>query len=356
MSQNNNLVIKAGPKALKHLKKNGFNPKDVKAISAAAGGPKWFVIYHLTRYIAEHILPFTEGKINLIGSSVGGWQMACMSTSNPGPALQRLRDRYADEVYQMPITTDEISRGCHSTLLKTITDDDISFIINNQKVNLNIFAARGKGILRGTSKYRVYPGLLFNFLTNALSRKLIGLSFDRYIFSTQMEMPFDQSKSVLSTNLVQLDQQKFRDVLMATAAIPLVMNGVQSVNGQEHNTFWDGGLTDYHMVLPYYQEGLVLMPHFFPDLAPGWMDKSLKYRRAKGEDLSNVIMVHPSAEYVRSLPKGKISSREDFLEFGEDQDGRAKYWTEISERGTALKDELHEIIQSGNMANVAVEF
>jgi hypothetical protein len=353
MRRSNNLVIKAGPKALEILRRKGFHPSDVSAIAAAAGGPKWFVIYHLTKYIAEHILPHTERQIDLLGSSVGAWQMACLSTSDPGATLERLRDRYAGELYQMPITTDEVSRGCNATLNQTFSNEDISFIIDNQKVNLNIFAARGKGILNSNSRNRVYTGLLYNFLTNALSRKLVGLSFERHIFSTQMKIPIDLSRSILSTEMVQLNTQKFREVLMATAAIPLVMNGVQSISGHEEKTFWDGGLTDYHMVLPYHEDGLVLIPHFFPDLAPGWMDKALKYRRGSGKDLSNVILLHPSENYVASLPKGKISTRDDFLEFGEDQKGRATYWTQISEQGKVLRDELEEIIESGNMAEFA---
>ncbi|MEE9372207.1 MAG: hypothetical protein V3V00_04065 [Saprospiraceae bacterium] len=356
MTKTPNLIIKAGPKAKAHIEQYGFRPKDVKAISAAAGGPKWFVIYHLTRYIATHILPHVKGRVNLLGSSVGAWQMACLSTSDPSAALERLRDRYADEIYYLPISTDEISRGCRSTLEKTFSEDDVSYIINNKKVNLNIFVARGRGILNTNYKYRVYIGLGLNFITNAINRKMVGLLFERHIFSTQMEMPIEQLKSKLSTTLVKLDADKFRDTLMATASIPLVMNGVQNIKGYEQKTFWDGGLTDYHMVLPYKSDGIVLIPHFLPDLAPGWMDKSLKSRRGRGKQLENVIFMHPSEKYVKSLPKGKISTRDDFLEYGNDQGGRAKYWTEISEQGQVMADELDELIKTGKIAEVIQEF
>jgi hypothetical protein len=86
------------------------------------------------------------------------------------------------------------------------------------------------------------------------------------------------------------------------------------------------------------------------------MDKALKSRVAKGEGLENVVMLFPKAAFVAKLPKMQITSREDFKSFGEDQEGRAKYWTEVSEQSEILAEELHQLIQSGQFAEHITDF
>ena len=54
---------------------------------------------------------------------------------------------------------------------------------------------------------------------------------------------------------------------MATASIPLVLEGVPDIPDAPAGTYWDGGIIDYHLHLPYPRaEGLVLYPHFQPTL------------------------------------------------------------------------------------------
>jgi hypothetical protein len=56
--------------------------------------------------------------------------------------------------------------------------------------------------------------------------------------------------------------------------------------------YWDGGIIDYHLHLPYHHaKGLVLYPHFIDRIIPGWLDKALPWRRARGEWLDNVVLV-----------------------------------------------------------------
>lgn len=344
------IVIKAGPTAISILKKEGLHPSHIKTIAAAAGGPKWFVIYHLMRYVAKEILPGTEGSINLIGSSVGAWQMACLATAQPEAALTRLRDNYAEEEYQFPVTSDDVSRGCNITLKKTFSTEDANYILSNKNVNLCITAAKGRGLLNNKSRWRQYSGLMPAFLTNALSRKTLDWYFRRHLFSSQYVAPFDLNRSVLQTELYRLHIDNLYPTLMATAAIPLLMNGVDYISDLHGQVFWDGGLTDYHMALPYKDDGLVLLPHFLPEIIPGWLDKKLKYRRGRGDDLSNVVLIHPSDEYVSSLPKGKITSREDFVEYGSRQKERAEYWKAVSEKGKTLAEELDLMIETGDLA------
>jgi hypothetical protein len=42
----------------------------------------------------------------------------------------------------------------------------------------------------------------------------------------------------------------------------------------------DGGLIDYHLLLPYRElDSIVLYPHFAPFVTPGWLDKFLPWRK-----------------------------------------------------------------------------
>ena len=44
---------------------------------------------------------------------------------------------------------------------------------------------------------------------------------------------------------------------------PLVLNPVVDISGAPRGNYWDGGIIDYHLHLPYERtNGLVLYPHF----------------------------------------------------------------------------------------------
>ena len=45
------LEIHAGPRALRHLREHGLRAADVRAIPAAAGGPKGLVLNPLDRFL-----------------------------------------------------------------------------------------------------------------------------------------------------------------------------------------------------------------------------------------------------------------------------------------------------------------
>jgi hypothetical protein len=46
-------------------------------------------------------------------------------------------------------------------------------------------------------------------------------------------------------------------------------------------------------------------------IVPGWLDKGMPWRRARGEWLDNVILVAPSREYLSKLPHGKLPDRKE---------------------------------------------
>ena len=80
---------------------------------------------------------------------------------------------------------------------------------------------------------------------------------------------------------------------------------------------FDGGIIDYHFDFSFRrkdeaQKGLVLFPHFFDRITPGWFDKPLRWRKPSAEALSDVVMIAPTDEFVAKLPGAKVPDRNDF--------------------------------------------
>jgi hypothetical protein len=127
---------------------------------------------------------------------------------------------------------------------------------------------------------------------------------------------------------------------------------IDGVNGQAHEAaYWDGGIIDYHLHLPYAShEGLVLYPHFTDKIVPGWLDKMLPWRKAQGAWLDNVILVSPSREYLDKLPLKKLPDRSDFKRFADDYDARDVYWRFAIGESARLRDELAGLIAEGKLA------
>jgi len=117
--------------------------------------------------------------------------------------------------------------------------------------------------------------------------------------------------------------------------------------------YWDGGLTDYHISLPFRKDGIVLLPHFYPFVYAGWFDKKLPWKRyASVENMCNVLLISPSEAYVNSLPQKRISEMADAKRFGEDQEGRVNYWMEISERSLELGEAFKKAVQDGSIHDI----
>jgi hypothetical protein len=92
-------------------------------------------------------------------------------------------------------------------------------------------------------------------------------------------------------------------------------------------------------------DGLVLYPHFYSHVVPGWFDKSLAWRRAGATNFRRALLIAPSPELVATLPGAKIPDRRDFYTMPEAE--RFRRWQAVVDASTALGDELHELIETG---------
>ena len=84
------LDIYAGPAAMRRLRKEGLCQSQFKVLVAASGGPKWFVLAGLDRYLFGSFFANRVSELFTIGSSVGAWRVCCLATHDPVASLERL--------------------------------------------------------------------------------------------------------------------------------------------------------------------------------------------------------------------------------------------------------------------------
>jgi hypothetical protein len=171
------------------------------------------------------------------------------------------------------------------------------------------------------------------------------------------------------TQRAELNGANLAQAVLASCTIPFAMQAVQDVPGGPLGTYWDGGITDYHLHLNYAAMSgavnasagspsavqmpnekcaeLVLYPHFQPHLVPGWLDKAWKRRHGATRWLDNVVVLAPSPEWVASLPGGKLPDRTDFARYLEDEPGRHRLWRGAYEASRRLADEFEALAQPG---------
>jgi hypothetical protein len=170
----------------------------------------------------------------------------------------------------------------------------------------------------------------------------------RWIFhSAGADSPFTKL-SDLPTRHAALTRENLRDVLVASGAIPLLVEGVR-IPGAGSGLHWDGGVLDYHLDLDFGAgAGLVLYPHFYSHIVPGWFDKSMHWRRAGASNFRRALLIAPSDAFVASLPGGKIPDRRDFYSMPETE--RMRRWQGVVDASAALGEELRELVETGRIA------
>jgi hypothetical protein len=74
---------------------------------------------------------------------------------------------------------------------------------------------------------------------------------------------------------------------------------------------------------------------------PGWLDKSMPWRVAKGPWLDNVVLLAPSREFVATLPRGKLPDRGDFHRYAGDDRARMRDWRRAMAECERLAEAFH---------------
>jgi hypothetical protein len=365
------LIFRAGKKAREHIRQYGLRAGDIGLLPGAAGGPKGIGLLGLDRAIFGQFLPQAIRQRTLIGASVGSWRFAAVAAGGDDPQqivtnLDRLAHLYTGQRFPKGISAAEVSRRCEAMLDSLLAGCDQT-ILHNTSYRLVILADRCRHLFASDQPLLLMLALASVVATNLVSRSALRWFIERTLFFTDDEFGTDEFSTrddvlplmlpdAFSTKGVALTPDNLRDALMASASIPLVLQGVKNITGAARGTYRDGGLLDYHLDLPYATDGLVLYPHFSHRVTPGWFDKPLKWRSGDPENLSSVLLVAPSADYLSRLPHGKLPSRDDFRRYRGDDGGREKYWQHAIAESERLGDEFLEQTENGKIAERLIDF
>lgn len=346
------LSIHAGPKALAHIREHGLRAQDIAIVPAAAGGPKGLIFQKLDQWLFGSWLPSAPRERTLIGASIGAWRMAAACQTDPVAALQRLGDLYCAQCYPQRPSAQFVSQHCED-LLSGVIDGHEREITSHPHYRLQILVSRGRGLLKAPQRnITASAGFGLAMLGNLLSRSQLARHLARVVIGDDRDPAFwlKAKFDAFDTDFVPLSPDNLAGALLASGTLPFVMAPVRGITQAPAGTYWDGGLIDYHLALPYSrvtgnaEGGLVLYPHFSDQIVPGWLDKSLPWRRANfgrnSDWLDNVVLVSPSRAFLQTLSRGKLPDRNDFLYYGENNAFRTLNWQLAIAEGERLRDAL----------------
>ncbi|MCL1912074.1 MAG: hypothetical protein FWG13_07705 [Leptospirales bacterium] len=341
------LLFRAGTAALEIVRDKGLDQNDVDIIAGAAGGPKWLVLSRLDRALFTDFLKERARPLFLVGSSIGTWRFAAAAQKNAADAIARFEESYINQKYSAKPLPEEVTVESKRILDHYLGGGAIYEVLSHPHLRLNILADRSLRILATHSVKKIMAGLGAAALMNVFNRNAMNLFFTRTLFYDSRDLPPYFDMDDFPTVKVALTPENIRATIMASGAIPAVMSGVENIIGAPEGIYRDGGMIDYHIDIPFKSKGLVLFPHFFGRVIPGWFDKYVPWR--KSLNMAKTLLIYPSPEFVESLPFKKIPDRKDFYKFAGKDEERIEYWRTVVERCKRLEDDFLESVYSGGI-------
>jgi len=330
MTGDSPMLLRAGPGALDHVRRDGVAPSDVAAIPAAAGGPKGLALLPLDRMLAAQWLRPSGSTVELLGASIGAWRMAALAQPDPLAALDRLQHAYVrDQNYAGRPTPQEVAAACRHIARSVLGSQPLAV---RDGFSLTVITSRARGPLDGAESKLAFARAT---LSNAVARGRLAAHLERVVFTAGAPGFMAEAFDAFGLVRVALDARNAEDALLASGTIPLLCSPVRDIAGAPPGNYWDGALVDYHLLLPYPRltragggRRIVLYPHFNDYVTPGWLDKHLPWRRSpRGHPwLEDVLLVAPSPAFLARLPNGKLPDRQDFYRYGADHAGRIRAW------------------------------
>jgi hypothetical protein len=320
----------------------------VQVIPAAAGGPKGLSLLPLDRFLFGHWLQGSTHSVHLLGASIGAWRMAAACLPDADAALAQLGEDYVTQTYPHApgkAPTAKVVSQVFGQRLEERLGRRAAEVLAHPHRHLHVFTSRGRRLLHRPGRAGAPLGWLGAFAANAISRRALGGWMERVVFSDPRE-PLPFALADYPTHRVALDAHNLAPAVLASCTIPFWLEAVQDVPGGPPGTYWDGGITDYHLHLPYagMASGLVLYPHFTDRVVPGWLDKAWKRRHRASVALDNLVLLSPRPEWVASLPGGKLPDRSDFQRYGEDVVARQRDWRQAMAESQRLADEFAQLV------------
>ena len=347
----NALQVHAGPRARALLAERGLRPQDVRAIPAAAGGPKGLVLNPLDRFLFGDWLRDAPQTLHLLGASIGAWRMAVATLPDCDAALAELAEDYITQQYEhapgKAPTPAHVSHAFGQKVQQRLGTRAAEVLAHPTR-RLHVFTSHGRHVLQRQGRWRTPLGYAGAFLANAAHRRALGNFIDRVVFADPRDaLPFPLAD--FRTHSVALTAANLAPAVLASCSIPFWLDAVHDIQGGPPGAYWDGGITDYHLHLNYaaMQDGVVLYPHFQAQVVPGWLDKAWKRRHRASPMLDNLVLLSPSPAWVQTLPGGKLPNRADFKTFADDDACRMRVWRQAVAESQRLADEFADLVTRG---------
>ncbi len=356
------LSFHAGPRALAHLRTHGLRAQDVAVVPAAAGGPKGLIFQALDQYLFGDWLAQAPRERALIGSSIGAWRMAAACHADPVAAFARLGELYTGQRYGTARPTPhDIDLVCKQLLAGFVGGYEHE-VVNHPHYRLHLLAVRGlRALAAPVSRAAEVRGFVQATVLNLASRERLAHMLERVVISDRRGAPAWMAEGFdgFTTHFSALGTANLGAALLASGTLPLIMQPVRGLADAPPGVYWDGGIIDYHLALPYARMApgeLVLYPHFSEHIVPGWLDKAMPWRRAaRGGNrgwLDNVIIAAPTPAFLRTLPRHKLPDRKDFTFYGLDHDARIGAWRQAIGQGQRLRDDFAEFVARADLSLV----
>ena len=359
------LTFHAGPLALAQIRAQGLRARDIAVVPAAAGGPKGLIFRALDQWLFGDWFPRAPRERILIGSSIGAWRMAAACQRDPAKAFGRLGELYSGQRYTSTKPSQaqihEVVQGLLAEFVRGHEHD----IVSHPHYRLHLLTVRGKRALAAPGHKRAeMRGFAAAALHNLASRDRLAHLLDRVVIGDRRaDAPWLRERfDNFSTHFAALTPDNLAAGLLASGTLPMLMQPVRDIAGAPPGHYWDGGIIDYNLALPYARlagaepGAIVLYPHFSEHIVPGWLDKAMPWRRAaRGPNrgwLDNVLIVAPSVGFLRSLPRGKLIDRSDFKFYGLNHDARIAAWRQAMEEGGRLRDEFAAFVEKPDIARI----
>ncbi len=348
------LTIQAGTLAKQLIQKEGLQAHHVDMIPGAAGGPKGIGLMGLDQAIFGDFLQRAKQRRYLIGSSVGAWRFASLIAQGEKKGAEQLAELYINLPFHKGMKIADIEKISRD-MLHGILGDQSEKLVTHPDYHLAIIAAKAEHIFHSDQKLALYSSLLGIIGSNAISRNHLNKFMQRVISQPEHFPQFKIQDDAFTTHYVNFNTNNVADWLMASGSIPGVTPAVKNIADAPQGAYRDGGLIDYHIDLPFDSKGIVLYPHFTDSITPGWFDKMFKSRKANPENQARTLLLSPSAEYLKSLPLGRLPDRKDFVMKGLSDSERKKLWRQSVAESQRMGDEFLELVEKQNFADVMMD-
>ncbi len=342
------ISIRAGSKAIGIIREEGLDLSRVKVLAGASGSAKFLVLTGIDRVLISLFKDRTD-PLYLIGTSIGAFRMAAFCQTDPLGAIGTLEREYIAQQYTGHPTRQEVTQETRRILDAYIDNNEIETMLHHPFMKICFLSNKCRGLLKQDPLVLQWLGLILAAGVNLLSRNGLGHFLERGLFCGPGQSPPFAAMDQFPMNRYGLTPANFKSALLSSGSIPIAMEGVSNIEGAP-GVFRDGGILDYHLDIPFLpdSDNLVLYPHFYETITPGWFDKALD-RKPSGKNMENVVLVAPSNLFVENLPFKKIPDRKDFMTFKGKDEERKNYWRTVLEKNKQMGDDFFEAVQSGKI-------